>query len=245
MLVKGGTVVRWLGSGCGFGWRCGLFLYEYTSAHYNDNIIVSLRGNPHICKISLYVEMGQVHGSIEDCRMTLIYSVVMYYKMRKHYYSYDSCISTVHPIWYTVDLMCVVLSWLYFHFLVGVCKLFGLLYRRWGNQMNSSIKFHIAMIRRTHDRLIFITGKTDWDWDKVIQHSITEYRCMIQTHNILYASFGTNMISSNRPVLVVHAEATLVRKNIHCTAYKKCWHHCKLIVNKWSVMWTECKIIWR
>ena len=137
MLVKGGTVVRWLGSGCGFGWRCGLFLYEYTSAHYNDNIIVSLRGNPHICKISLYVEMGQVHGSIEDCRMTLIYSVVMYYKMRKHYYSYDSCISTVHPIWYTADLMCVVLSWLYFHFLVDVCKLFGLLYRRWGNQMNS------------------------------------------------------------------------------------------------------------
>ena len=95
---------------------------------------------------------------------------------------------------------------------------------------------------------------TDWDWDKFIQHNMTLYRCMISDiHDSSYVLFRTNLISNTslhvgrpllRPCLVAYAEATLARQKDSATN-EKCWHHFRiLIVDKWSVVWNECKKSW-
>ena len=92
------------------------------------------------------------------------------------------------------------------------------------------------------------------DWDKFIQHNMTLYRCMISDiHDSSYVLFRTNLISNTslhvgrpllRPCLVAYAEATLARQKYSATN-KKCWHHFRiLIVDKWSVVWNECKKSW-
>ena len=44
-----------------------------------------------------------------------------------------------------------------------------------------------------------------------------------------------------RPCLVAYTEATLARQKYSATN-EKCWHHFRiLIVDKWSVVWNECK----
>ena len=89
------------------------------------------------------------------------------------------------------------------------------------------------------------------DWDKFIQHNMTLYRCMISDiHDSSYVLFRTNLISNTslhvgrpllRPCLVAYAEATLARQKDSATN-EKCWHHFRiLIVDKWSVVWNECK----
>ena len=94
----------------------------------------------------------------------------------------------------------------------------------------------------------------DWDWDKFIQHNMTLYRCMISDiHDSSYVLFRTNLISNTslhvgrpllRPCLVAYAEATLARQKNSATN-EKCWHHFRiLIVDKWSVVWNECKKSW-
>ena len=94
----------------------------------------------------------------------------------------------------------------------------------------------------------------DWDWDKFIQHNMTLYRCMISDiHDSSYVLFRTNLISNTslhvgrpllRPCLVAYAEATLARQKDSATN-EKCWHHFRiLIVDKWSVVWNECKKSW-
>ena len=92
------------------------------------------------------------------------------------------------------------------------------------------------------------------DWDKFIQHNMTLYRCMISDiHDSSYVLFRTNLISNTslhvgrpllRPCLVAYAEATLARQKDSATN-EKCWHHFRiLIVDKWSVVWNECKKSW-
>ena len=92
------------------------------------------------------------------------------------------------------------------------------------------------------------------DWDKFIQHNMTLYRCMISDiHDSSYVLFRTNLISNTslhvgrpllRPCLVAYAEATLARQKYSATN-EKCWHHFRiLIVDKWSVVWNECKKSW-
>ena len=99
--------------------------------------------------------------------------------------------------------------------------------------------------------LALIIGLRDWDWDKFIQHNMTLYRCMISDiHDSSYVLFSTNLISNTslhvgrplrRSCLVAYAEATLARQKDSATN-EKCWHHFRiLIVNKWSVVWNECK----
>ena len=99
--------------------------------------------------------------------------------------------------------------------------------------------------------LVCILLDWDWDWDKFIQHNMTLYRCMISDiHDSSYVLFRTNLISNTRlhvgrpllrPCLVAYAEATLARQKDSATN-EKCWHHFRiLIVDKWSVVWNECK----
>ena len=94
----------------------------------------------------------------------------------------------------------------------------------------------------------------DWDWDKFIQHNMTLYRCLISDiHDSSYVLFRTNLISNTslhvgrpllRPCLVAYAEATLARQ-IDSATNEKFWHHFRiLIVDKWSVVWNECKKSW-
>ena len=101
---------------------------------------------------------------------------------------------------------------------------------------------------------VYHETETDWDWDKFIQHNMTLYRCMISDiHDSSYVLFRTNLISNTslhvgrpllRPCLVAYAEATLARQKDSATN-EKCWHHFRiLIVDKWSVVWNECKKSW-
>ena len=104
------------------------------------------------------------------------------------------------------------------------------------------------------DQVFFRFWDWDWDWDKFIQHNMTLYRCMISyIHDSSYVLFRTNLISNTslhvgrpllRPCLVAYAEATLARQKDSATN-EKCWHHFRiLIVDKWSVVWNECKKSW-
>ena len=120
---------------------------------------------------------------------------------------------------------------------------------------------HYDVTAMEHPETIFINPlnspiltETDWDWDKFIQHNMTLYRCMISDiHDSSYVLFRTNLISNTslhvgrpllRPCLVAYAEATLARQKDSATN-EKCWHHFRiLIVDKWSVVWNECKKSW-
>ena len=81
---------------------------------------------------------------------------------------------------------------------------------------------------------------------------MTLYRCMIaDIHDSSYILFSTNLISNTslhvgrpllRPFLVAYAEATLAIQKYSATN-QKCWHHFRiLIADKWSIVWSECKI---
>ena len=117
--------------------------------------------------------------------------------------------------------------------------------------------YGICLVYRYSDcTAIRVSGKFYWlrDWDKFIQHNMTLYRCMISDiHDSSYVLFRTNLISNTslhvgrpllRPCLVAYAEATLARQKDSATN-EKCWHHFRiLIVDKWSVVWNECKKSW-
>ena len=115
---------------------------------------------------------------------------------------------------------------------------------RWSRlNLNHNIRDH------TDDKRLRLTER---DWDKFIQHKMTLYRCMISDiHDSSYVLFSNNLISHTslhvwrpllRPFLVAYAEATLARQKKDSTTNEKCWHHFRIrIVDKWSVVWNECK----
>ena len=95
-----------------------------------------------------------------------------------------------------------------------------------------------------------------WDWATETETSLfnTTWHytdAWYQTYMAgLHVPFSTNLISNTslhvgrpllRPCLVAYAEATLARQKYSATN-EKCWHHFRiLIVDKWSVVWNECK----
>ena len=103
---------------------------------------------------------------------------------------------------------------------------------------------------------LVIPTETLRDWDNFIQHdsilfNMTVCRCMLSdTHDSSHLLFSINLISITtlhverpllRPLLVAYAEATLARQQRYPT-YEKCWQHVRIIVvDKWSVVWNECK----
>ena len=69
-------------------------------------------------------------------------------------------------------------------------------------------------------------------WQVFMYHSVLTW------YQILACIVGRPLL---RPCLVAYAEATLARQKYSATN-EKCWHHFRiLIVDKWSVVWNECK----
>ena len=109
------------------------------------------------------------------------------------------------------------------------------------------------VVLQSSNKMVLLLTETERlrDWDKFIQHNMTLYRCMISDiHDSSYVLLSYNLISNTsfhvgrpllRPCLVAYAEATLARQKDSATN-EKCWHHFRiLIVDKWSVVWNECK----